>query len=304
MVVRVFLMYYVWCFRECILFLSLITVGRLLTHTRRGNITVNTFSMNGVRVMVNTIGTTRRLRTPVVLRVTRMELGDSPLRLVKPVVVSTTRGTGISVTIRLSRKLGIGAIRRTLSVNFASMVLSNSLLPLRGGVGAMGNIIRATGRCNTAIRTRLKIINKGRNRNGDRGVLYAGPSSTGHFYSRAKISTLTITVNGTRKGCPMLPRLHFSILRRVRGGIGAPLILRNNANVDSRRFRETVSLNIHGVGVTATSFSDLTSCTGACYSGGRGTGCFRLSTYRIRNICRGIGERVGIFGVRWLEERL
>lgn len=273
----------------------LIGVHDLLTGTRGNNCTINSFSITGVRVILKVVGTTRRLSTPVVVRVTRIELGRSPLSIVNPLVITTTGNTGIPITIRFSRNGARRGVFHTLRLNFASIVFSKDNLPLRRGVSRAGEIVGGTTRCNTTIRTRVNYINNSRSKDRSVTVGYAGPTSTMGFTTRAGISTLTITVNGTRKGCGFRPGLEFSVLGRYTRDVGAPLILRNNAKVDPSSFIGYTGANVGGVGVTATAFSYIRRSIEQTCSRGTVSNCCSLRTTRIRNTCRGTGHRVLVF---------
>lgn len=67
----------------------------------------------------------------------------------------------------------------------------------------------------------------------------------------AKYSSLTITINGMRNICSTRPGVEFSVVRRMRGRMDMPLMLRKTSKVNSRSVGGTVGYNVTGVGVRA-----------------------------------------------------
>lgn len=235
----------------------------MLRPAHRRNFTVNTFGITSGYFLHTIISRTRTAGAPTVVTVRpdrRSFINSTFFTRIHRVA----RHDPIPFMLRLSRNTSMRRILHTVHYKFASMVVSNSLLPCRRGITLATRIIHLTRTIKISIRNRLKAVKRAKAsmRNNISRIACASPTRTTSFVTHANTSALTITVNATRNVCPgkVRPGLRVSVLHSVTKHVSVPLILRNNSTGPSTRVTRSIALNINGVGV-----SDSVGCT--CFRG-------------------------------------
>lgn len=195
----------------------IMSAGRVLGGTRHNNCTIPTFGVRGLRAVRIIMRATTGLRTPIVVTKAPNAFARTNARGLLTLIDTVTGRCRRPLTVRLSRRAGFSSVTRGIHSNIHSIVVSTSRLPFTRGVSQIGRIISFYRHFSIDIRTRLKRLNNRRSsiRIGRTSTLCAGPTRTHRFTRTAKVSSLTITVNATRKVCTDTPTLSFSELRGV-----------------------------------------------------------------------------------------
>ena len=75
----------------------LVTMKELLLRAEKENYAVGAFSVGNMEMVMGVIAAAERLSTPVILQIAEKRLGNSPLELMAPMMVSAAKNAKVQV---------------------------------------------------------------------------------------------------------------------------------------------------------------------------------------------------------------
>ena len=271
----------------------LVTMKDLLIRAEKENFAVGAFSVGNMEMVMGVIAAAEKLDTPVILQIAEKRLGNSPMELMAPMMVSAARNARVDVAVHLDHGLTLECIKSALGYGFTSVMLDCSLKPLGENIEATCEVVRLAREYGATVEAELGVVGGNEGDTEEHVITCTDPLVAKRFCDETGIDALAVAIGNAHGNYPVLPELRFDVLEQIHNSTDVPLVLHGGTGITDEMFRKAISLGIRKINIATASFDALTLSAKQYLSDG--DNYFTLSEKMAEGVFNNVAKHINIF---------
>ncbi len=271
----------------------LVTMKELLSKAEKENFAVGAFSVGNMEMVMGVLRAAEELETPVILQIAEKRLGNSPLELMAPMMVSAAKNAKVDVAVHLDHGLTIDCINAALGYGFTSVMLDCSLKPLEENIAITKEVVELARRYNATVEAELGVVGGNEGDTEEHIISCTDPAVAKRFCDETGIDALAVAIGNAHGNYPVLPELRFDVLEEIHNMTDIPLVLHGGTGITAEMFRKAISLGIRKINIATASFDALTAYAKEYLSDG--DNYFTLSEKMVQGVYDNVTKHINIF---------
>ena len=271
----------------------LVTMKELLNKAHENNSAVGAFSVGNMEMIMGVIRAAEELDTPVILQIAEKRLGNSPLRLMAPMMVSAARNARVPVAVHLDHGLTLQCIKEALAYGFTSVMLDCSLKPLDENIETTKEVVALAREYGATVEAELGVVGGNEGDTEEHIITCTDPAVAKRFCEETGIDALAVAIGNAHGNYPVLPELRFDVLEEIYNITDIPLVLHGGTGITDEMFRKAISLGIRKINIATASFDALTLSAKNYLSDG--DNYFTLSEKMAEGVYNNVVKHINIF---------
>ncbi len=265
----------------------------LLERAQQENIAVGAFSVGNMEMVMGVIRAAEMLDTPVILQIAEKRLGNSPLGLMGPMMVSAAKNAKVDVAVHLDHGLTLECIKQALSYGFTSVMLDCSLKPLDENISLTKEVVELARNYNATVEAELGVVGGNEGDTQEHIITCTDPLVAKRFCDETGIDALAVAIGNAHGNYPVLPELRFDVLEEINNSVEIPLVLHGGTGITDEMFRKAISLGIRKINIATASFDALTASAKDYLA--VGDDYFTLSEEMTAGVFNNVAKHINIF---------
>lgn len=271
----------------------LVTMKELLIKAEKENFAVGAFSVGNMEMVMGVLRAAEELDTPVILQIAEKRLGNSPLELMAPMMVSAAKNAKVDVAVHLDHGLTLDCIRAALGYGFTSVMLDCSLKPLEENIAITKEVVELARKHNATVEAELGVVGGNEGDTEEHIISCTDPAVAKRFCEETGIDALAVAIGNAHGNYPVLPELRFDVLEEIHNMTDIPLVLHGGTGITAEMFRKAISLGIRKINIATASFDALTAYAKEYLSDG--DNYFTLSEKMVQGVYDNVAKHINIF---------
>ena len=271
----------------------LVTMKDLLIRAEKENLAVGAFSVGNMEMVMGVIAAAEKLDTPVILQIAEKRLGNSPMELMAPMMVSAARNARVDVAVHLDHGLTLECIKSALGYGFTSVMLDCSLKPLEENIETTKEVVRLAREYGATVEAELGVVGGNEGDTEEHVITCTDPLVAKRFCDETGIDALAVAIGNAHGNYPVLPELRFDVLAQIHNSTDVPLVLHGGTGITDEMFRKAISLGIRKINIATASFDALTLSAKQYLSDG--DNYFTLSEKMAEGVFNNVAKHINIF---------
>ena len=271
----------------------LVTMKELLIKAEKENFAVGAFSVGNMEMVMGVLRAAEELETPVILQIAEKRLGNSPLELMAPMMVSAAKNAKVDVAVHLDHGLTLDCIRAALGYGFTSVMLDCSLKPLEENIAITKEVVELARKYNATVEAELGVVGGNEGDTEEHIISCTDPAVAKRFCEETGIDALAVAIGNAHGNYPVLPELRFDVLEEIHNMTDIPLVLHGGTGITAEMFRKAISLGIRKINIATASFDALTAYAKEYLSDG--DNYFTLSEKMVLGVYDNVAKHINIF---------
>ncbi len=271
----------------------LVTMKELLIRAEEENFAIGAFSVGNMEMIMGVINAAEKLNTPVILQIAEKRLGNSPLELMAPMMVSAAKNAKVDVAVHLDHGLSLDCIKKALAYGFTSVMLDCSLKPLQENIETTKQVVRLAREHGATVEAELGVVGGNEGDTEEHIITCTDPHVAKHFCEATGIDALAVAIGNAHGNYPVLPELRFDVLDEIHNATDIPLVLHGGTGITAEMFRKAISLGIRKINIATASFDALTLSAKEYLADG--DNYFTLSEKMTEGVFNNIIKHINIF---------
>lgn len=236
----------------------LVTMKELLNKVHENNSAVGAFSVGNMEMIMGVIRAAEELDTPVILQIAEKRLGNSPLQLMAPMMVSAAKNAKVPVAVHLDHGLTLQCIKDALGYGFTSVMLDCSLKALDENIETTKEVVALAREYGATVEAELGVVGGNEGDTEEHIITCTDPAVAKRFCEETGIDALAVAIGNAHGNYPVLPELRFDVLEEIYKITDIPLVLHGGTGITDEMFRKAISLGIRKINIATASFDALT----------------------------------------------
>ena len=271
----------------------LVTMKELLIKAENENFAVGAFSVGNMEMVMGVISAAEKLNTPVILQIAEKRLGNSPLELMAPMMVSAAKNAKVQVAVHLDHGLTVDCIKKALAYGFTSVMLDCSLKPLEENIETTKEVVRLAREYGATVEAELGVVGGNEGDTEEHVITCTDPIIAKRFCEETGIDALAVAIGNAHGNYPVLPELRFDVLEEIHNSTDVPLVLHGGTGITAEMFRKAISLGIRKINIATASF-DALALSAKNYLAD-GDDYFTLSSKMAEGVYNNVAKHINIF---------
>ena len=271
----------------------LVTMKELLLRAEKENYAVGAFSVGNMEMVMGAISAAERLSTPVILQIAEKRLGNSPLELMAPMMVSAAKNAKVDVAVHLDHGLTLDCIKSALDYGFTSVMLDCSLKPLDENIETTKQVVCIAREYGATVEAELGVVGGNEGDTEEHVITCTDPMVAKRFCNETGIDALAVAIGNAHGNHPVLPELRFDVLEEIYKATDIPLVLHGGTGITAEMFRKAISLGIRKINIATASFDALTASAKDYLADG--DDYFTLSAKMADGVYNNVAKHINIF---------
>lgn len=271
----------------------LVTMKELLKKADAEYSAVGAFSVGNMEMVMGVLRAAEETDTPVILQIAEKRLGNSPLELMAPMMVSAAENSKVKVAVHLDHGLTLDCIKKALAYGFTSVMLDCSLKPLNENIETTKEVVRLAREYGATVEAELGVVGGNEGDTEEHIVTCTDPKVAKHFCKETGIDALAVAIGNAHGNYPVLPELRFDVLEEIYNQTDIPLVLHGGTGITAEMFRQAISLGIRKINIATASFDALTASAKEYLSDG--DNYFTLSEKMVQGVYHNVTKHINIF---------
>ena len=271
----------------------LVTMKDLLIKAESENFAVGAFSVGNMEMIMGVISAAEKLNTPVILQIAEKRLGNSPLELMAPMMVSAAKNAKVQVAVHLDHGITIDCIKKALAYGFTSVMLDCSLKPLDENIETTKEVVRLAREYGASVEAELGVVGGNEGDTEEHVITCTDPIVAKRFCKETGIDALAVAIGNAHGNYPVLPELRFDVLEEIHNSTDVPLVLHGGTGITAEMFRKAISLGIRKINIATASF-DALAVSAKNYLAD-GDDYFTLSSKMAEGVYNNVAKHINIF---------
>ena len=271
----------------------LVTMKELLLRAEKENYAVGAFSVGNMEMVMGAISAAERLSTPVILQIAEKRLGNSPLELMAPMMVSAAKNAKVDVAVHLAHGLTLDCIKSALDYGFTSVMLDCSLKPLDENIETTKQVVCIAREYGATVEAELGVVGGNEGDIEEHVITCTDPMVAKRFCNETGIDALAVAIGNAHGNYPVLPELRFDVLEEIYKATDIPLVLHGGTGITAEMFRKAISLGIRKINIATASFDALTASAKGYLADG--DDYFTLSAKMADGVYNNVAKHINIF---------
>ena len=271
----------------------LVTMKELLLRAEKENYAVGAFSVGNMEMVMGAISAAERLSTPVILQIAEKRLGNSPLELMAPMMVSAAKNAKVDVAVHLDHGLTLDCIKSALDYGFTSVMLDCSLKPLDENIETTKQVVCIAREYGATVEAELGVVGGNEGDTEEHVITCTDPMVAKRFCNETGIDALAVAIGNAHGNHPVLPELRFDVLEEIFKATDIPLVLHGGTGITAEMFRKAISLGIRKINIATASFDALTASAKDYLADG--DDYFTLSAKMADGVYNNVAKHINIF---------
>lgn len=271
----------------------LVTMKELLLRAEKENYAVGAFSVGNMEMVMGAISAAERLSTPVILQIAEKRLGNSPLELMAPMMVSAAKNAKVDVAVHLDHGLTLDCIKSALDYGFTSVMLDCSLKPLDENIETTKQVVCIAREYGATVEAELGVVGGNEGDIEEHVITCTDPMVAKRFCNETGIDALAVAIGNAHGNYPVLPELRFDVLEEIYKATDIPLVLHGGTGITAEMFRKAISLGIRKINIATASFDALTASAKGYLA--EGDDYFTLSAKMAEGVYNNVAKHINIF---------
>ena len=271
----------------------LVTMKELLQRADKENYAVGAFSVGNMEMVMGAISAAERLSTPVILQIAEKRLGNSPLELMAPMMVSAAKNAKVDVAVHLDHGLTLDCIKSALDYGFTSVMLDCSLKPLDENIETTKQVVCLAREYGATVEAELGVVGGNEGDTEEHVITCTDPMVAKRFCNETGIDALAVAIGNAHGNYPVLPELRFDVLEEIYKATDIPLVLHGGTGITAEMFRKAISLGIRKINIATASFDALTASAKGYLADG--DDYFTLSAKMADGVYNNVAKHINIF---------
>ena len=271
----------------------LVTMKELLQRADKENYAVGAFSVGNMEMVMGAISAAERLSTPVILQIAEKRLGNSPLELMAPMMVSAAKNAKVDVSVHLDHGLTLDCIKSALDYGFTSVMLDCSLKPLDENIETTKQVVCLAREYGATVEAELGVVGGNEGDTEEHVITCTDPMVAKRFCNETGIDALAVAIGNAHGNYPVLPELRFDVLEEIYKATDIPLVLHGGTGITAEMFRKAISLGIRKINIATASFDALTASAKGYLADG--DDYFTLSAKMADGVYNNVAKHINIF---------
>ncbi len=271
----------------------LVTMKELLIKAENENFAVGAFSVGNMEMIMGVISAAEKLNTPVILQIAEKRLGNSPLELMAPMMVSAAKNAKVQVAVHLDHGITIDCIKKALAYGFTSVMLDCSLKPLDENIETTKEVVRLAREYGATVEAELGVVGGNEGDTEEHVITCTDPIVAKRFCKETGIDALAVAIGNAHGNYPVLPELRFDVLEEIHNSTDVPLVLHGGTGITAEMFRKAISLGIRKINIATASF-DALALSAKNYLAD-GDDYFTLSSKMAEGVYNNVAKHINIF---------
>ncbi len=271
----------------------LVSMKSLLEKAEQKNIAVGAFSVGNMEMVMGVVRAAEELNTPVILQIAEKRLGNSPLSLMAPMMVSAARNSTVEIAVHLDHGLTPGCIKEALSFGFTSVMLDCSLKPLEENIALTKEVVALAKEVDASVEAELGVVGGNEGDTEEHKITCTDPLVAKRFCEETGIDALAVAIGNAHGNYPVLPELRFDVLEDIHRVTDIPLVLHGGTGITDEMFRRAISLGIRKINIATASFDALTASAQNYLRSG--DNYFTLSEKMVEGVYNNVKKHINIF---------
>ena len=271
----------------------LVTMKELLQRADKENYAVGAFSVGNMEMVMGVIAAAEKLSTPVILQIAEKRLGNSPLELMAPMMVSAAKNAKVDVSVHLDHGLTLDCIKSALDYGFTSVMLDCSLKPLDENIETTKQVVCIAREYGATVEAELGVVGGNEGDTEEHVITCTDPDVAKRFCNETGIDALAVAIGNAHGNYPVLPELRFDVLEEIYKATDIPLVLHGGTGITAEMFRKAISLGIRKINIATASFDALTASAKGYLADG--DDYFTLSAKMADGVYNNVAKHINIF---------
>lgn len=271
----------------------LVSMKELLVEADKNNSAVGAFSVGNMEMVMGVLRAAEETDTPVILQIAEKRLGNSPLELMGPMMVSAAKNSKVKVAVHLDHGLTLDCIKKALAYGFTSVMLDCSLKPLNENIETTKEVVRLAREYGATVEAELGVVGGNEGDTEEHIITCTDPKVAKHFCKETGIDALAVAIGNAHGNYPVLPELRFDVLEEIYNQTDIPLVLHGGTGITAEMFRQAISLGIRKINIATASFDALTASAKEYLSDGENF--FTLSEKMVQGVYHNVTKHINIF---------
>ena len=271
----------------------LVSMKELLNEADKNNSAVGAFSVGNMEMVMGVLRAAEETGTPVILQIAEKRLGNSPLELMAPMMVSAAENSKVKVAVHLDHGLTLDCIKKALIYGFTSVMLDCSLKPLNENIETTKEVVRLAREYGATVEAELGVVGGNEGDTEEHIITCTDPKVAKHFCKETGIDALAVAIGNAHGNYPVLPELRFDVLEEIYNQTDIPLVLHGGTGITAEMFRRAISLGIRKINIATASFDALTVSAKEYLSDGNNY--FTLSEKMVQGVYNNVIKHINIF---------
>lgn len=271
----------------------LVSMKELLNEADKNNSAVGAFSVGNMEMVMGVLRAAEETDTPVILQIAEKRLGNSPLELMAPMMVSAAENSKVKVAVHLDHGLTLDCIKKALIFGFTSVMLDCSLKPLNENIETTKEVVRLAREYGATVEAELGVVGGNEGDTEEHIITCTDPKVAKHFCKETGIDALAVAIGNAHGNYPVLPELRFDVLEEIYNQTDIPLVLHGGTGITAEMFRRAISLGIRKINIATASFDALTVSAKEYLSDGENF--FTLSEKMVQGVYNNVIKHINIF---------
>lgn len=271
----------------------LVSMKELLNEADKNKRAVGAFSVGNMEMVMGVLRAAEETDTPVILQIAEKRLGNSPLELMAPMMVSAAENSKVKVAVHLDHGLTLDCIKKALIFGFTSVMLDCSLKPLNENIETTKEVVRLAREYGATVEAELGVVGGNEGDTEEHIIACTDPKVAKHFCKETGIDALAVAIGNAHGNYPVLPELRFDVLEEIYNQTDIPLVLHGGTGITAEMFRRAISLGIRKINIATASFDALTVSAKEYLSDGENF--FALSEKMVQGVYNNVIKHINIF---------
>lgn len=271
----------------------LVSMKELLNEADKNNSAVGAFSVGNMEMVMGVLRAAEETDTPVILQIAEKRLGNSPLELMAPMMVSAAENSKVKVAVHLDHGLTLDCIKKALNYGFTSVMLDCSLKPLNENIETTKEVVRLAREYGATVEAELGVVGGNEGDTEEHIITCTDPKVAKYFCKETGIDALAVAIGNAHGNYPVLPELRFDVLEEIYNQTDIPLVLHGGTGITAEMFRRAISLGIRKINIATASFDALTVSAKEYLSDGNNY--FTLSEKMVQGVYNNVIKHINIF---------
>ena len=273
----------------------LVSMKELLNEAVKNDSAVGAFSVGNMEMVMGVLRAAEETDTPVILQIAEKRLGNSPLELMAPMMVSAAGNSKVKVAVHLDHGLTTDCIGKALEYGFTSVMLDGSLLPFEENIALTKQVRSEADKYGATVEAELGVVGGNEGDSAKHEIMCTDPEKAVEFCEKTNVDCLAVAIGNAHGNYPVLPELRFDVLEEIYKKVSTPLVLHGGTGITDEMFRRAISLGIRKINIATASFDALATKAKEYTATADKPDYFTLSPYMADAVCDNIKKHIEIF---------
>ena len=225
-------------------------MSKILHDADAQNYAVGAYNLLNMEALKGALRACEELRSPLIMQLAEVQLTDSPLKHMIPMMVQAAKEADIPVAVHFDHGTNLEVIVKALQYGCTSVMFDGAALPFHENIVKTKEAVTIAHAFGATCEAELGVVG-GAEAGGEHTALelLTNASEAAEFVERTGCDALAIAIGNAHGPYVGKPNLQFQRLKEIDEAVHVPLVLHGGSGISDADFKKCIELGIRKINV-------------------------------------------------------